>query len=114
MIKLKDVNKEIKTILATDRSDMSKHQENKLKKRLQLFELCKKYLETNPSVVFIEKEKSRIEKLVESIAGGFGAWQSGGNAPRDKDFKQQRGFYEKETNLKHFKLQLKTLEFILT
>jgi len=113
MRELKLVEAEIKEIRASARNDMKKHALNKLRKRLEFLEVVKKYLESGATHEFVLKEKERIAHLVTTITDGFGAW-SVWNKDKGESYKEQRDFYEKEMELKKYKLQFKALDFILS
>lgn len=112
MRSIKSVEKEIREIERENFSKQKKSYKSKQLKRLSFLRTCNMYLESNPSVDFINQEIKRISSRIELLEKGFDVWKE---LPRKKVV-SDRGlitFYRKEMGIPNLKIQLSTLKFIL-
>jgi len=115
MLKIKEVENELRDLLGTDKKKHKQTELNKINKRIQFLRTCKSYLEENPSQDFVNSEYCRLKKIINSIRSveRFRLWQiSNPSVCADKNERQQWTKYESDNNLKLLRLQLKTLQFI--
>jgi len=91
-------------INATGDSSFMKQVESRARKTIAFYRECIKYLETSPTIKFVESEKLRIEGLIKvintrtlDVLGG----------------KKERNKYRSEMGESKLKQQLDTLKFLL-
>lgn len=108
MKKLQELNKEIKDIESLETRGEKASVIKRRGKRVAFLKFCVKYLETQPSIDFIKKEKGRISGIVDSVQSGYTSYIGVNTDPR-----KWKAEYNKETGLMKLKEQLRTLNFLL-
>jgi len=83
-----------------------------LGRRVEFLRTVLNYLQSEPRMEFIEKQKADLENKLKLIDDGFKKFID--FRPKDnKDTKQVISEYESQMGVKHIKSQLKTLNYIL-
>lgn len=82
------------------------------KKKLDFANNILRYLETEPNILFIEKEIKIINKRINSVNNKFHTWTNSA-APKNINPKNYRAIFNKETGITIMKKQLKALTFII-
>lgn len=94
--------------------DLSDTMINRLKKRYSFMVMCKMYLESNPTVEFLDKEKDRLSNRVNLINAGYEPNQRLIEANLRKEEQAEHNDYNKIMGLKLVKDQLQSIKFILS
>lgn len=92
----------------TDRKYKSR--QKKLKIEYDFLNVCKLYLETEPTEEFIKKEKKRLENRLQLISEGY----KHDERQTLKDQKKDRKDYDKLMGVSKIKSQLKAIYFLLS
>ena len=112
MKKIEPIAKEMKEInldLVNNSSGLKKGQKTAMKNRYNFLRTCKLYLEAEPTVDFLKSEKARLNNKIKLINEGHID-----NEKIDlRDQKKERKEYDKIMGTAKFKIQLKTLNFLL-
>jgi hypothetical protein len=93
-------------------AEMTRAERNRMVKRTEILVDLKRYLETNPKEEFIEKEKTRIKKIIVAKQSQFYYWRTSVLTEDFTPAKQNRVFC-KETGITVLRKQLKNLNFLL-
>jgi hypothetical protein len=107
MRSLLDVNNEIITLTeeCTTGSSLKPSQISRRKNRIEYLNIVKAYLETDPSLDYINHEINRIENRVALLSNSFDRSQY-------KDPKEAFKKYEKEMGIPLLRQQVRTLRYI--
>ena len=113
MIKLSDIKAEIKEATADltkeyKKSSSKEATANRLKKKIQFLNLCKKYIESSPSSEFIDKEILRLENRINLLSADF-------VEPENVDKKtlaKLKSAYGSEMGIPKLRVQLRTLRYL--
>lgn len=108
MLKIADINKEIKQLESLHR-DTDEKELKRAKKKVQLLITCRMYLQSKPDRAFIEKEIKRLENRINLIASEF----ADPVLADKKTASKLRKEHESEYGVGHLRTQLRTLRMIL-
>lgn len=108
MLKIADINKEIKELEGLHRDTDSKVLK-RAKKKIQLLNTCRMYLQSKPDKEFVEKEIKRLENRINLISAEFVEPQKADK----KTVTKLRKSHEAEYGVSHLRTQLRTLRIIL-
>lgn len=109
MITLKEVEKEIAEIMATNISELKDRQVSRLKKRLQALQFVRSYLLESPSEDYLRSEVKRLQERLVKIQDGFSGW----TPPNNIEWKECKKVYENENNVPQIKKQVGFMRYIL-
>jgi len=107
MRSLLDVNTEILTLTEeiTTGTPLKPAQVSRRKNRIEYLRTIKAYLETGPTLTYIDLEIDRLENRITLLSNSFDRSQY-------KDPKEAFKKYEKEMDIPQLRKQLRTLRFI--
>ena len=86
-------------------SSITKNKLSRNKNRVEFLRVVEKYLEEAPDELYLGREIARIENRINRIIDSF-------DPDQYKDPREAKKEYEKEMEVPHLRLQLKTLRFI--
>jgi len=113
VIKIKSEMTDLQVEISTGK-DLKRAQIKRLKTRYQFLQLCVSYLQTEPSVDYIKKEKERLQNKINLINAGYfpdkRLIEAGLRREEQKEHKQ----YNKIMSLDKFKAQLKAINYLLS
>lgn len=107
MRSLLDVNTEIATLIEeiTTGSILKPVQVSRKKNRIEFLKLIKKYLESGPTLEYINLEINRLENRITLLSNSFDRTQY-------KDPKEAFKRYEKDMGIPPLRVQVRTLRYI--
>lgn len=109
-----EIEKDISDLLNVDRKGTKDSQDNRDRKKIRLFTLCKYYLETNPSEDFVRKMSADERVIIKRIGDGFAAYRENCTESENRDPKKLLLKYNSENELKKHKQQLIALNYLLS
>ena len=107
-----DINTELDRLRDDTKNLHSKREREKIAKKCSVLYLCKLYLETNPTLKFIEKQKAEVKRKLDFIDEGFNQWA--GSNPKEANVNNPKSKYNSLMGVKVLKAQLKTLNYLLS
>lgn len=99
------------TFTVANSVDLKVRELSRLRKRMAMLKECLMYLETKPSEEFIRRQIEDAENKISLRMAGFSLDDV---APMEKGLASKiRRIYEKENNIPHLRLQVRTLRYLL-
>ena len=94
--------------------DLTKPQRTRIRKRYQFLNLCKTYIQGEPTKEYLQKEKDRLNNKVNLINAGYIPDQRLIDACLKKEEQKEHKDYNKIMGLAKFKDQLRSIQFLLS
>lgn len=113
---LQQVKDRMAEILATDKKHLKPSAIKRLQNEYDYLNTISAYLDSNPRVEFIEKEKNRLIDLINKIDVNYRNWLSASQSQvglEGKSRSQLKSYYNKINNVSKLNLQLKTAYYLL-
>lgn len=107
-----EIDSELDKLRDEAKNEDSKRLKEKIAKKCTLLYLCKLYLETTPTLTFIEKQKAEVKRKLDFIDEGFDQWA--GSNPKEANVNNPKSKYNSLMGVKVLKAQLKTLNYLLS
>ena len=108
---IEDIKSEIQEITtSTGTYHLNKREINRLVKRIEFLNKVIRYLETNPSIEFLGKERLRLQNYLKKANEGFNNWAS---LNKHSSPSKLKAAFKSELGLNKIATQIKTLEYIL-
>lgn len=107
---LSEVNEQISSILSENYSDETA--KKRARKELEFLRVCKKYLETQPSEEFIQRELDSVYDRVQYLDDAYDDYVKNNPAYINEENPSAR--YRKEMDYQSLLIQIKTLKFLLS
>lgn len=115
-VKIKNFNLEITHLISQKKEVKDRRHINKqikiLNTEVRHWKNILYYLETQPTLEYLNREKERLEKLIDSLSEKYYDWQKN-NAPPDIHPNKRKTYYNKEMGVNKLKYQLKAVNQIL-
>lgn len=112
---IKDIDLMLDAHLKDYRLAKEDHDERRMSKISKLMEPLKRYrmyLQTNPSVAFLESERERLIRKIDAISDGYSAWFD--TSPEASGLNNPEKHYHTIMGTKKVKDQLASINFLLS
>lgn len=86
--------------------ETKKGKSNRIKNKMEFYKTIRLYLETNPSIEFLEKDRERMLNRTAAIKHAY--------TPPDRPNKSHKSAYLKEMGVTELKRKIRTIDFILS
>ena len=108
---IESVTQEINEALKSITKDSGKAEVEAVKRDVAFLRQCKLYLDSSPRQEFIQKQRDEIQRRINLIPSHYKEWQYGRVLTKYKDPYKT---YQAEMNYSGLKVQLKTLDYLLS